>query len=217
MKSKISKKSIIFAVATLGVILLVGLLAGLLGTGNAQTSSGNTTSASNTNVSQQTQTIKFSVENKRFSANAEMTWEQWVESEYNTDNFYIDNENFVCSVSGKILRNNNYVYKDYYVKSNANYTIDYVGTIFVVHGSNNITNSYEFSEGMTWTDWVNSHLNTDGVYIENDLVCFSELVYLKVLVNENESEYVNVSPNDLIDASFTYGLARFDGGGANTN
>ena len=55
---------------------------------------------------------------------------------------------------------------------------------------------YDFEEGMTWRDWVNSAFNTENAVISGGWVNFSTFV----LMDSDDP----VDPDDLIKENYTY-------------
>ena len=72
--------------------------------------------------------------------------------------------------------------------------------------SDNTTKTYQVKEGMTWFDWVNSDLNTDGFVIKQ----FSGTAYIGFAVFESANSsyhlgfiFNGVSYDDYVPAAFT--------------
>ena len=162
----------------------------------------------------QEQTIIFSIDNEDFTANREMTWEQWVESEYNTEDYYIDEYNFICNENGKLTRNSNLIKKNYYVVENAEY-IFVINTYILNIEYENTTLSYVFEQDMTWAEWLSSEYADDSIFRQNTGV-YVNLNYIRIELGSynNHNEYVlcdatlETKPlrTDLINSNHTYEL-----------
>lgn len=68
---------------------------------------------------------------------------------------------------------------------------------------------YEFNQGMTWEEWVNSDYNTDGYWIFSSSLVESQNESYIVTYEENDNVLNSpVRPSDFITANTTYYLAK---------
>ena len=168
-----SKKTLIFSLVA--ILMTIVLLIPLFTT---------KPKSKDTTAEIQEQTITFSIDNEEFSADREMTWEQWVESEYNTEEYSIDENDYVCNENGKLTRNSNLIKKNYFVIENAEYIFVINSYILNIEYDNyygeNTNLSIIYEQDMTWADWLNSNykninlvsVNNGGLYeiTQNSLI-----------------------------------------------
>lgn len=111
-------------------------------------------------VGEEATVITFTIDGTEYQAEEGMTFDEWVESEYNTDGFRLDFGTYpavlVNSKGIQVLNNNNSVYKTDTIQ-NATYT---TLITFTIDGT-----QYQAEVGMTWTKWCASEYNTDGYYV----------------------------------------------------
>lgn len=94
----------------------------------------------------------FSVDGVAYLKTAQMTWRQWVDSEYNVDGFIISagfvryRGNKVYEVSPSDIIATSGVYRTYF-------------DFYIVQGGNQIAFT-----GQTWKDWLESELNVNSYY-----------------------------------------------------
>ena len=165
-------------------------------------------------------TIK-SVENnnevvKDFVAKYDMTWEEWVNSEYNVDNYELlpSIDAGTCK-SGKYIgyyREEGSIIESIYVDNeeiiiNSEYVIldfdcDEDMSIYV-YNSNDVK-IYHAQYGMTWNEWLNSTYNVDNISFaepyEDESGCKI------VLIASSSSSSFGVYYNDIIYPQFSYSL-----------
>lgn len=198
-----SKKTLIFSLVA--ILMTIVLLIPLFTT---------KPKSKDTTAEMQEQTIIFSIDNEDFTANREMTWEQWVDSEYNTEEYSIDENNYICNENGKLTRNSNLIKKNYYVIENAEY-IFVINTYILNIEYENTTLSYVFEQDMTWAEWLSSEYADDSIFRQNTGV-YVNLNYIRIELGSynNHNEYVlcdatlETKPlrTDLINSNHTYEL-----------
>ena len=74
----------------------------------------------------------FTIDSNNFYCDVDMTWADWIESEYNNMSFITDEENYVVDASnGKLKRGDSYVLDRYYVIPDSNYTLEAPAVHFI--------------------------------------------------------------------------------------
>lgn len=76
---------------------------------------------------------------------------------------------------------------------------------FTVHLSGSNDTVYNAESGMTWTEWCNSSYNTDGYYIDNELIMNSSGGYFL----RKQNQYVAEIPTDVVVDGTTYNLIPY--------
>ena len=186
MKRK-SKWSLIFSL--LGIVLVMGLIVSIFATLGKSNSSNN----ANENISPKKEVISFFIGENEYSADYEMTWEDWISSDYNTIQLTIDND-VVCSPIATLTRNSNNVLKNYYVIDNAEYGFTPILLSFSIGES-----VYQSEIGMTWSQWVNSEYNDNisiidnFVYTQNGVITYNNNNILKTETIIEDVDYSIVS------------------------
>lgn len=101
--------------------------------------------------------------NMKVTADEDMTWEQWVNSEYNTWNYLIeDNHIYNKNLTMVITQNGEEVLADMVIVGNDDYELKDIIS-FTINDA-----SYQAAKDMTWGNWVKSTYNPlsgDGVKI----------------------------------------------------
>lgn len=112
----------------------------------------------------------FTINGTQYTFQKGTTWEQWVNSDYNTlnlevDNGYIYGDNVILSYNGESVKVSDYIIEQ------ASYTLDPLGPpatttidfyVYFYGGTDNgTTKKYQASYGMTWVEWVASEYNVD--------------------------------------------------------
>ena len=124
-----------------------------------------------------------------------MTWEQWVNSDYNVCGFYLAGDGRVYAPNGAFVTNNTYVAvnENDFIDGDAWYRV--LGTdeiVFTLDGS-----VYRAKAGMTWRQWVESDYNS--YYKIQDGEVHSAWDEYRVVMDG-----VAVKPGDTISAVFPY-------------
>lgn len=110
--------------------------------------------------------INFYIGSNECTADVDMTWEAWLNSDYNTLGLIADGTSIYTSDKTTILSNNEIpILKTDKIIEGTNYTLStYEKTIiFYCNGI-----GYQYVDGMTWDDWLVSRYNVDG---------FTKIVY----------------------------------------
>ena len=200
-----SKKTLIFSLVA--ILMTIVLLIPLFTT---------KPKSKDTTAEIQEQTITFSIDNEEFSADREMTWEQWVESEYNTEEYSIDENDYVCNENGKLTRNSNLIKKNYFVIENAEYIFVINSYILNIEYDNyygeNTNLSIIYEQDMTWADWLNSNykninlvsVNNGGLYeiTQNSLIPNMSIIHYLIDIDDENI----VIPTDFILSNHEYSL-----------
>lgn len=104
--------------------------------------------------------IQFYIGNNSCTAASDMTWDSWVNSEYNTLSLIVDGTSLYTSDKSAILANNGIpvISTNKIIEGNT-YTLSpySVNPTFIFNGQ-----TYEYEEGMTWDDYINSSYNVYG-------------------------------------------------------
>lgn len=100
--------------------------------------------------------IDFTVNNKEFSILERLTWETFMSSAYNVDNYTINGNKVMYNQTTQIEG----IIPTDLILPNGSYNL--VNITFNVDG-----NSYTITEHMTWQEFINSNYNTQNWYIEN--------------------------------------------------
>ena len=197
-----SKKTLIFSLVT--ILMTIVLLIPLFTT---------KPKSKDTTAEIQEQTITFSIDNEEFSANREMTWESWIDSEFNTEEYSIDENNYICNENGKLTRNSKLIMKNYYVIENAEYKFT-INTYILNIEYEDTTLSYIFEQDMTWAEWLSSDYADDSIFSENPATYVGNGILINIgtwneqiiYVLYNNTNSVEVLKSDLINSNYTYEL-----------
>lgn len=133
--------------------------------------------------------IDFYIGNNQCTAVSGMTFEAWVNSEYNTLSLIIDGDNIYSNDKSTILQSGGVdIGKTTVIVSGAYYSLVTVlnELQMKINGIN-----YTFIEGMTWDEWINSAYNIDGFYIKE----YNSNFYVYTSSN-NRIYYINKFIND---------------------
>lgn len=152
--------------------------------------------------------ISFTIDGKSYQAEEGMSWDRWTYSDYNTSGFKTSAINIVnssgtmaISYQGTEIKPNDTIMYDRYglqpciiIPTTSTFTID--GT------------SYEFEEGMTWADWVDSSYNTDEFAVFDSVI--SKIKYYasgrRILI---DSDTVVQSTDEIIpNYSYEFGMSN---------
>lgn len=141
--------------------------------------------------------VKFTIDGKTYEAYSGMSWEDWVNSEYNQDGFHLGTDNLVYDANDYTIMALPIIcyvgYTEPVVPEESGYT-GYVTAVKVDINSGEYT---LFSKpGMTWGEWVASEYNQDGWYIDNNYVYNPE----KACLYDNFA----VISTDVIDPNHNY-------------
>lgn len=149
-----------------------------------------------------------------------MTWKQWINSKYNILNCY-DNNGYVSfkdTITDAIIYVGSNVDYSFYMPVSVNeiisplmqYQAVILSTFTVQNNSYTGTGSFttktfSFTNGMTWTDFINSPFNTDGFMVPGggyyaNIVRFKTYDYLLGTTKNGN----DVTPTDVIIADYTY-------------
>lgn len=155
-------------------------------------------------------TINFYIGSNQCSAEVDMTWNAWANSEYNTLSLIVEGTSLYTPDKSAILANNGIpvIATNKIIEGNT-YTLSpySVNPTIIFNGQ-----TYEYEAGMTWGSWINSDYNVLGIYSSgalNPLLLAdgSRLCYLKKTINylTNEVTFSTISnyitPMILINAS----------------
>ena len=163
--------------------------------------------------------VEFSVNGTEYQAAPGMTWDAFVNSEYNVDNQFIAVDNggqsqVFARVSGTtydLISDNTSTNLRYQEIANTNYTLSNATTtlksipVYKSYESDNYK-TYYFLDGWKWYNYISSSLNTDGFFddgTEEGLVWENEMSSNYLWINE----YGSINPayiSDIIDAEFQY-------------
>ena len=135
-----------------------------------------------------------------------MTWENWLNSDYNTIGLITENNYIYSADKTLVLRLNltdNIQVTDTIINSDTYklYAVEEAETktTFTIFGT-----EYEYEDGMTWNDYCNSTIyNSKGWYVENDIVYWSTS---ETSINKLcDSSYKVISASDKIQStSYTW-------------
>lgn len=147
-------------------------------------------------------TINFYIGSNQCTSEVDMTWDAWVNSEYNTLSLIVDGTSLYTLDKSAILSNNG---------------IPVISTNKIIEGNTYTLSPYsvtpvfyiddirlEFEEGMTWGDFINSSYNTIG------LKKVGSSSFVKLNVGTSEGNYivgagsVNVNVNTKINLNGQY-------------
>ena len=145
--------------------------------------------------------ISFTIDGTNYQAEEGMSWDRWTHSDYNTSGFKISAMNIINSsetmmihYQGTEIKPNDTIMNYRYELQPCAPTTPTICT-FTIDGT-----SYQFIEGMTWEDWVDSDYNTEFV------------IHGNTIYNNRHNGYVyGVVCSDIIQAN-SYSLV---GSGAN--
>lgn len=108
--------------------------------------------------------ITFTIDGNEYQAEEGMTWEEWVDSEYNTDGWYYKEYSDGYLVTSELYQHKYGVGVSLYdiLETGLQYTsgLMWEYSSFTLGGA-----IYYGRNDYTWDDWVNSEDNTDGYYI----------------------------------------------------
>lgn len=112
----------------------------------------------------------FSIDGTQYTFQKGTTWEDWVNSDYNTLNLYIDNgkiygDDVILKYNGESVDTSDFIIEQ------VSYTLEPLGSVsttinFYVYcyggDDRGQTKTYQALMGMTWVEWVASDYNVDG-------------------------------------------------------
>ena len=156
---------------------------------------------------------KSTLECFTYYAEADMTWADWIESEYNCLNAYVDadNRNRIVFDFENLSREK---YRCYMLDSDANGAATTVSTDAIIDGQNygfeiisfqftirdessKVIATCQADVGMTWAEWIDSDYNIVGAYIDADKNYIRLQEYAGVLLKGSMTQYSSdtVLPN----------------------
>ena len=140
-----------------------------------QESSDNSTETEDSTTAIQTATFIFDGQSVPYVDG--MTWQDFVDSEYNTLNFTIKSGD-VCDENGTYVRcynfnNGDIVSADHFIQSGKTYSTEKQTATFIFDGQ-----YVTYEVGMTWDAFIGSTYNTIGLVRYNYVAAFSQTKYL---------------------------------------
>lgn len=128
--------------------------------------------------------ITFTIDDQKFCADADMTWEQWIGSEYDyLHTLKIKNGSVCCNICNKEIESIHYdpVWGAEFGEVNANSPIKYYESYYVTYCPESRHKyfkldgiKYPMTPGMTWKEWIESEYNTHptiSLNSDNNVVC----------------------------------------------
>jgi hypothetical protein len=67
--------------------------------------------------------ISFTINGKQYQAEEGMTWGEWVASEYNTDNYFVENDRIKIGVTAVYLKGVGFMGPTANIRGNTEYTL----------------------------------------------------------------------------------------------
>lgn len=145
--------------------------------------------------------IQFYIGNNSCTAESGMTWDAWVNSEYNTLSLIVDGTALYTSDKSAILANNGIpVIATNTIIAGNTYTLSsyVVYPKFFFNGQ-----QYEYEDGMTWQDFVDSNFNLLNLSIQN-----GKVYYGSSLVKYNS--FSHNSSGNLVPSGFIFDISSTD-------
>ena len=113
--------------------------------------------------------ISFTIDGVTYKATSDMTWNEWVESDYNTANVYIIDRSVLIGNDSLLFLNASAVYSENTIQANTDYSVIGGSTTLISFTIDGIT--YKATSGMTWNEWIDSDYNADGFWVDEDTSC----------------------------------------------
>jgi len=143
-------------------------------------------------------TITFSIDGRSYEAYSGMSWGEWIERSYNTIGLYISGTAVMVADNTPLLLNGVIVNIENTIQANAAYTRQDAIT-FRIDGV-----TYRAIYGMTWYEWVNSHYNTEGFWIDQHTSCVRPNGDDTSICVHTSPDNVEIKADDEIKASGSY-------------
>ena len=152
----------------------------------------------------ETNLITFTIDGVEYQAEEGMTWEEYINSEYNTIPLTIT-WTFVTDINGvnAIKFDNREVYCTEEIIPNYDYLFMLI--TFTIDGT-----QHQAVNGMTWADWVNSEYNTGGYFIEQNYI-----YKINTTVSGGYYRIKNVKYTESIISNYSYEYDDNHYGGSN--
>ena len=141
----------------------------------------------------------FYMNDYAYQRDANMTWEEWVASEYNVEGFFLDN-NMVFDKNDRVIINS----EGMPVESSAlitdmTYYTQNPKYFFVLLEGETQDTAFRYVAGMVWGAWVKTHLNNGVFQIVDDTVMDTQGHYLRFRsVISGEEVYGPILYDDLV-------------------
>ena len=154
----------------------------------------------------------FYMNDYAYQRDAEMTWQEWVASEYNVEGFFID-ANMVFDTNDRVI-----IYSECMpVESSAlikdkTYYTENPKYFFVLFEGDTSDTAFRYVDRMVWGAWVETHFNNGVFHIEGNMIKDAEGRYLCFRVfNSGEEVYYPILDNDFVQPKTYYLEENIDG------
>lgn len=147
--------------------------------------------------------VHFALENRSYNAVKGMTWREWIASEYNTPELKLIDDTYVADSQDCKLRMDNVDIQ----ASNSIVNFGYYN--FIIEFSIDSVN-YIADKGSTWSAWLTSDYNTDGLTSDGINVVDSNSCLIKYNgTNVVPSAEIVAKSNYVTIIHFTIGITRY--------